>query len=177
MMYSPSIHLPISKAFGSTGKFPVLAKYEYYTNGEGGVFSYRPYVNITEIGSYIPNEFRRKGDTFFVNSGGTLSVDGGSISGGTNTEYWYKDDIVTPVPKLGGIEYLSFTDSDYDGNDDDGWTLDVSSACVGFLSPINIRVNFSNGSWSSFAPDVSNGIIVGLTKPSGLTQSLRVKIG
>lgn len=180
MAYNPSQHLPISKAFGSTGKFPLPGKYEFYTNGAGGVYSYRPYQNVAEIGTNIPAEFRRKGDTFLVNFGGTLSLDGGSITGGSNTEYWYKDDLVTPVAKLGGgLDYLTFSDSDFDGNDDDGWTLDVSSACTGKLSPVNIRIDFTGGStaWTSFAPDVAEGIIYGLTKESGVTQELTVKIG
>lgn len=178
-IYNPSNQLPISKSFGSTGKFPIIGKYEYYTNGDGGVYSYRPYVDITEIGTYITSEFRRKGDTFLVNFGGTLSGDGGSISGGTNTEYWYKDDLVTPVPKLGGLNYLSFTDGNFDGNDDDGYTLDVSSACTGLLSPIGVRIDWTGYSidWQSFAPDCNNGIITGLTKPSGTSQIVTVKIG
>jgi len=178
-VYNPSKQLPISKGFGSTGKFPVIGKYEYYTDGEGGVYLYRPYQDVAEIGSYIPSEFRRKGDTFLVNFGGTLSGDGGSISGGVNTEYWYKNDLTTPVAKLGGLEPLTFSDSDFDGNDDDGWTLDVSGAIVGVNSPINVRIDWTgyDFTWQSFAPDCTNGIINGLTKPTGTTQVLTVKIG
>lgn len=180
MAYNPSQQLPISKPFGSTGKFPVIGKYEFYTNGASGVYAYRPYVDVAEIGTYIATEFRRKGDTFLVNSGGTLSIDGGSITGGTNTEYWYKDDLTTPVLKGGGsLNYITFDDGDFDGNDDDGWTLDVSSACVGLLSPVSIRIDWTgyDFSWQSFTPDCVDGIITGLTKPSGTTQVLTIKIG
>lgn len=102
MAYNPSQQLPISKPFGSTGKFPVVGKYEFYTNGASGVYAYRVFANVAEIGTYIPSEFRRLGDTFLVNSGGTLSGDGGTITGGTNSEYWYKDDLTTPVLKGSG---------------------------------------------------------------------------
>lgn len=179
MAYNPSQQLPISKPFGSTGNFPVNGKYEFYTNGASGVYKYRPYQNVAEIATYMPSEFRRKGDTFLVNFGGTLSVDGGSITGGTNTEYWYKDDLTAPVPKLGGLNYLTYDDGDFSGNDDDGWTLDVSSACTGLLSPLGVRIDWTgyDFDWQSFAPDCADGIITGLTKPMGTTQVLTVKIG
>ena len=102
MAYNPSNQLPISKGLGTTGNFPVAGKYEFYYGGDGGLFVYRPYVSVAEIGTHISSIFRRKGDVFLVNSGGTLDSGTGIITGGTNTEYWYKDDTTTPVAKSAG---------------------------------------------------------------------------
>lgn len=99
MAYNPSQQLPISKGLAPTGGFPVNGKYEFY---DATLFVYRPYVSVAEIGTHIGSIFRRKGDTFLVNTGGTLNESTGVITGGTNSEYWYKDDTTTPVAKGGG---------------------------------------------------------------------------
>lgn len=122
-MYNPSEHIPLSKPLGA-GRFPIDGKFMFYTNGVGGVFAYRPFVNLTEVYNYFPlgSDFRKGNFEILVNTGGTLSGDGGSISGGSNDVYWWKDglanaDLVlkntgggTPATAFGATFYINQTD-------------------------------------------------------------------
>lgn len=88
MPYNPSQHIPLSKPMGA-GAFPLDGKFMFYTNGVGGVFKYRPFVDVAEVLSYFPTNFRIGSFEILVNTGGTLSGDGGSITGGINMVYWF----------------------------------------------------------------------------------------
>lgn len=59
-MYNPADHIPLSKPLGASG-FPLDGKFMFYTNGEGGVYKYRPFQNVAEVLSYFPlgSDFRK----------------------------------------------------------------------------------------------------------------------
>jgi len=87
-VYNPSQHQPISKPFGVVS-FPLDGRSMFYdvTN-----FKYRPYLNVSEVLTYLPTQFRKGNFEIIVNTGGTLSA--GVITGGTNDVYWFKDGIL-----------------------------------------------------------------------------------
>lgn len=108
-MYNPSNHIPLSKPLGSSF-FPIDGRFMFYTNGAGGIYSYRPFISLSEVYSYFPTEFRSNNGNplafeILVNTGGNLSADGGSITGGVNDVYWWKDGVSDAdlVKKTGNI--------------------------------------------------------------------------
>lgn len=94
MAYNPADHIPLSKPLGA-GRFPIDGKFKFYTNGAGGVYEYRPFQSIAEVLGYFPlgSDFRKGNFEILVNTGGILSGDGGSIAGGSNDVYWWKDGV------------------------------------------------------------------------------------
>jgi len=100
MSYNPSNHIPLSKAMGPAG-FPLDGKFMYFTNGANGVFKYRPFQSVQEALDYFPLGSIFRGDSngqpwafeILINTGGTLSTDGGSIIGGSNNAWWWKDGV------------------------------------------------------------------------------------
>lgn len=101
MSYNPSNHIPLSKAMGPAG-FPLDGKFMYFTNGANGVFKYRPFQSVQEALDYFPLGSIFRGDSngqpwafeILINTGGTLSPDGGSITGGSNNAWWWKDGVL-----------------------------------------------------------------------------------
>src|SRR6478736_7618880 len=99
-MYNPSNHIPLSKAMGANA-FPLDGKYMFFTNGDSGVYKYRPFQSIAEVLSYFPlgSAFRGSPDgqswsfEILINEGGTLSGDGGSIVGGVNSVWWFRNGV------------------------------------------------------------------------------------
>jgi hypothetical protein len=94
MAYNPSNHLPISKPLGA-GRFPIDGKMMFYTDGANGVYEYRPFVNVAEVLAYFPagSDLRKGNFEILINEGGVLSPLGDSISGGTNSAWWFRDGI------------------------------------------------------------------------------------
>lgn len=99
-MYNPSNHIPLSKPLGAAA-FPIDGKFMFYTNGVGGVYSYRPFQSVQEVLDYFPLGSNFRGNVagqswafeVLVNTGGTLSSDGGSIVGGVNDVYWWRNGV------------------------------------------------------------------------------------
>jgi len=132
-MYNPSNHIPLSKSLGPNA-FPIDGKYMYFTNGANGVYSYRPFQSVAEVLDYFPlgSEFRGNpngqpwGFEVFINDGGTLSSDGGSITGGINSVWWWRDGVLdadlikknesTPVTLVIDLEFTGNQVFDNSGN-------------------------------------------------------------
>lgn len=99
-MYNPSNHIPLSKPLGAAA-FPIDGKFMFYTDGVGGVYSYRPFQSVQEVLDYFPLGSNFRGNVagqswafeVIVNTGGTLSSDGGSIVGGVNDIYWWRNGV------------------------------------------------------------------------------------
>lgn len=99
-MYNPSNHIPLAKPLGPAA-FPIDGKFMFYTNGIGGVYSYRPFQSVAEVLSYFPLGSNFRGNSLgqswcfevLVNTGGTISGDGGSITGGVNDVYWWRNGV------------------------------------------------------------------------------------
>lgn len=88
-MYNPSLHTATNKPIGLTGK-PVDARSYFYDDLN---YVYRPYVNAAEVLNYLTTPASRTGQfSIIINSDGILV--NGVVTGGTNTEWWFKD-IVT----------------------------------------------------------------------------------
>ncbi len=82
--YSPSTHTGLNKPVGVTN-MPSDARSMFY---DAANFKYRPYVSIAEALSYLNTTAKRVGGfPIIVNTGGTLL--NGTITGGTNKEYWF----------------------------------------------------------------------------------------
>lgn len=92
MAYNPSQNIPLSKPMGA-GAFPLDGKFMFYTNGAGGIYKYRPFQNVAEVLAYFTATFRVGNFEILVNEGGTLSSDGGSITGGENKIYWFANGV------------------------------------------------------------------------------------
>lgn len=85
-MYNPSIHTATNKPIGLVGK-PVDARTYYFDSVN---FTYRPYVNTSEVLGYLNTAVSRQGNfAIIINTGGSLSA--GVITGGTNEEWWFKN--------------------------------------------------------------------------------------
>lgn len=124
-MYNPSNHIPLSKSMGPNA-FPVDGKYMYFTNGENSVYRYRPFQSTAEAIDYFPlgSSFRGSPEgqpwafEILINEGGALSVDGGYITGGVNSVWWWRDGVLdTDLIKKNGpttsdIKQYPFTRAD-----------------------------------------------------------------
>jgi hypothetical protein len=89
MPYSGSPHIVFNKPVGIAQAIPTDAR-TYFLDEVN--FRYREYVSTAEVLSYLANPVYRKGHfPIIVNAGGTLL--NGVITGGTNTEYWFKDGV------------------------------------------------------------------------------------
>ena len=87
-MYNPAIHTATNKPIGLIGK-PVDARSYYY---DAVNFVYRAYVDTAEVLAYLNTASDRTGQfPIIINTGGSLSA--GVITGGTNTEWWFKDGV------------------------------------------------------------------------------------
>lgn len=154
-VYNPIQHVPISKAL-ATGAYPAIAKMMYFTNGESGIYKYRAYASVAEVGAYLSTEFRCIGDVFIVNTGGTLSSDNSTITGGVNDLYYYKDNTVTPV-KLGGSDIAT---GQYNTTDTSGQpVITIPHGLSGVPSYFNIiarNANANNISRSAIDADGTN---------------------
>jgi len=86
MSFKPSDHLSLNKPIATDGK-PEIARYCFY---DKDLFIYRPFRTLEEVFLYFPTEKSRKFlQSVLVNTGGT--IENGVITGGTNEEYWWKD--------------------------------------------------------------------------------------
>lgn len=124
-MYNPSNHIPLSKSMGPNA-FPIDGKYMFYTNGENGVYRYRPFQSKAEALTYFPLNSAFRGSPegqpwafeILINEGGTLSSDGGSITGGINSVWWWRDGVTDADlikkngPTEGDVKKFTFTESD-----------------------------------------------------------------
>lgn len=179
MAYEPSQHIPLSKPLGA-GRFPIDGKFMFYTNGAGGVYAYRPFQSLSEVYAYFPlgSDFRKGNFEILVNTGGTLSVDGGSISGGSNDVYWWKDGIADANLVLknssgSGLITQPYTQSDleYDGTLLQ-WYLPITLG----LSQLVVAVGSDeSGTNDQIQFSVTDGKIFGFA--SNNTQNIIVKIG
>lgn len=178
-MYNPSEHIPLSKPLGA-GRFPIDGKFMFYTNGVGGVFAYRPFVNLTEVYNYFPlgSDFRKGNFEILVNTGGTLSGDGGSITGGSNDVYWWKDgladiNLVLKNSSGSGLITEPYTESDlvYDGTLLQ-YYLPVTLTSTQLVVAVS---STESGTKDQVQFSVINGKIYGFASNS--TQNIIVKIG
>ena len=90
MGYLPQDHTASNKPYGVTGK-PDGARAYFYD--KGNTFAYRQFTTIQQILDYFNTPSSRIGQfPIILNTGGTVEPDG-SITGGTNDEYWFRDGI------------------------------------------------------------------------------------
>lgn len=88
MGYSASQHQASNKSYGVTNK-PDGARTYFLDFGD--TFAYRPFINRQEVLDYFVTSSDRTGHfTIIINTGGTI-LPNGKISGGINTEWWWKD--------------------------------------------------------------------------------------
>lgn len=150
-MYNPSNHIPLSKSLGPNA-FPIDGKYMYFTNGANNVYRYRPFQSTAEAIAYFPlgSSFRGSPEgqpwafEVLINEGGTLSVDGGYITGGINSVWWWRDgvsdaDLIKKNgPTTGDIKQFRFTRADLtnvvDGNGDLILPFTGSQIALGLIS-------------------------------------------
>lgn len=87
MAYNPNLHVPTNKPVGIGQAIPTDGRSYYY---DEALFKYRPYQSEAEVLAYLNTAASRTGQfSIFINDG-TLESDG-TFTGGTITEYWFKD--------------------------------------------------------------------------------------
>lgn len=88
--YQPSLHTVVSRPIGMP-KGSTDARSQFY---DGTHFIYRDYVSTAEVLSYLNTGNYRTGKfPIYINAGGTVNPGTGVISGGTVSEYWFKDGV------------------------------------------------------------------------------------
>ena len=88
MAYTPSKHTTSNKPYGVQG-IPDGARSYYY---DEVLFKYRLFQNVEEALIYFDTPAKRAGHfSIIINNGGTLI--NGSITGGTNYEYWFRNGV------------------------------------------------------------------------------------
>lgn len=88
-VYIPSKGSVTAKPIAPSAGVPTDARSYFYDSLN---FRWRPYLSTSEVTSFLSSQALRRGHfPIIVNTGGTLS--NGVITGGTNTEYWFKDGI------------------------------------------------------------------------------------
>jgi hypothetical protein len=88
MPYIPAAHTVSNKPYGVAQATPTDARSMYYDPSN---FVYRPYQTVAEANTYLNlTKWRQGYFTLYMNLTGTLNGDG-TFTGGTITEYWYKD--------------------------------------------------------------------------------------
>lgn len=89
MSFNPAKHIIFNKPIGISQKIPVDARTYFFDEVN---FVYRPYLSTAEVLSYLATAADRTGHfPIIVNTGGTVTA--GIVSGGTNTEWWFKDGV------------------------------------------------------------------------------------
>jgi hypothetical protein len=94
-MYNPSLHTATNKPIGLISK-PVDARTYYYDSVN---FVYRAYVSEAEVLAYLTTDESRTGQfSIIINTDGSLS--NGVITGGVNSEWWFKNGVSDDDLKL-----------------------------------------------------------------------------
>lgn len=88
--YNPSIFTTVNKSIGISQAVPTDARSQYW---DATNFISRPYISTAEVLSYLNLPKYRTGNFLItINTGGTLNGNG-TITGGTNAAYWFKDGV------------------------------------------------------------------------------------
>jgi hypothetical protein len=101
MAYISSQHTVSNKPLGIGQAIPTDARSYYY---QTDIFKYRPYEDTAEVLAYLDTPASRTGQfSIFINDG-TLDTTTGEFTGGSVTEYWFKDGVADSdlVAKTGG---------------------------------------------------------------------------
>lgn len=179
-MYNPSNHIPLSKSMGANA-FPIDGKYMFFTNGANGVYSYRPFQSTAEAIAYFPLGSSFRGNPsgqpwafeVLINDGGTLSVDGGSITGGINSVWWWRDGVLDAnlVKKNGSYVSLVY-DMEFSGSDvqDQSGNPYIGILLTGTQRPFSVTVNGDVIQGFSYQKTVNNNLY-GLAKTDGSAWS------
>lgn len=177
MSYSPSQHIPLSKPMGA-GAFPLDGKFMFYTNGAGGVYKYRPFQSTAEVLTYFTYAFRVGNFEILVNEGGTLSGDGGSITGGENKVYWFANGVTDEdlVLKIGGggAQILVFNESFLQADGGGGWYLPIGLPENGIIGNYAVIVKSGITSYLPIQLDPNGTAVLGF--PDNDPQTITIKI-
>lgn len=109
--YNPAEHTAFNKAVGIAQAVPTDARSYFY---DRTLFKYRLYQSLAEVNAYLNITKYRVGHfPIYINVGGTLQSNG-TFTGGTVTEYWYRDgtansDLIAKLSGGGTSETLSGT--------------------------------------------------------------------
>jgi hypothetical protein len=112
MAYIANKHTVTNKSLGIAQAVPTDARSFFF---QDDIFQYRHYQDTTEVLAYLNTPTARTGNfPIFINSG-TLDAVTGTFSGGSVSEYWFKDgtadtDLVEKTTGGGGNGSLVFTD-------------------------------------------------------------------
>jgi hypothetical protein len=101
MAYIPSQHTVTNKPLGIAQAVPTDARSYFY---QTDIFKRRPYQSEAEVLAYLNTDASRTGQfSIFINDG-TLDETTGEFTGGTITEWWFKDGVTDAdlVEKTGG---------------------------------------------------------------------------
>lgn len=101
MAYNPSQHTVTNKAVGFAQPTPPDARSYFF---QSDIFVYRHYQDTAEVLAYLDTSASRTGNfSIFINDG-TLDTTTGQFTGGTVTEWWFKDGVTDGdlVQKTGG---------------------------------------------------------------------------
>jgi hypothetical protein len=89
MAYNPQLHSLSAKPYGPSQGVPTDARSYFY---DEALFVYRPYKDVPEVLTYLNTDEYRTGQFPIFVSSGSLQADG-TFTGGTITEYWFKDGV------------------------------------------------------------------------------------
>jgi hypothetical protein len=101
MAYIPSKHTVTNKPLGIGQAIPTDARSYYY---QTDILTYRPYQDEAEVLAYLNTPASRTGQFSIYINDGTLDETTGEFTGGTITEWWFKDGVTDAdlVEKTGG---------------------------------------------------------------------------
>lgn len=90
MSYDPNIHVATNKPLGIGQAIPTDARSYFY---QSDIATYRPYQDTTEVTDYLNSDASRTGQFSIYINDGTLDEGTGEFTGGTITEWWFKDGV------------------------------------------------------------------------------------
>jgi len=101
MAYTPTQHTVTNKSLGIAQAVPTDARSYYY---QADIFKYRTYQDESEVLAYLNTDASRTGQFSIYINDGTLDTTTGVFTGGTLTEWWFKDGVTDAdlVEKTGG---------------------------------------------------------------------------
>ena len=101
MAYISSQHTISNKPIGIGQAVPTDGRTYYY---QTDIFKYRPFQSEAEVLAYLDTPASRTGHMAIIINDGTLDTVTGEFTGGTVTEWWFKDGVADAdlVEKTGG---------------------------------------------------------------------------
>lgn len=89
--YNQALFTTIQKSLSITKPYPIDSRTFYYDDVK---FAARPYQSTAEVLTYLNSAALRGGNfVVVINTGGIINATTGTLSGGTNAEWWFKDGV------------------------------------------------------------------------------------